>query len=101
MNNINSRTTLNQAMLMRDLIDFCLESNGNVSNLEYASCFALYINEIIELNKLSDKNLDWFKLFSVLDQEYIHLNDKIPSDPKYLENIQELHDKASKLIKNR
>lgn len=97
--NLNNKNILNQAMLMRDLIDFRLESNGNVSNLEYASCFAHYIDEIIESNNSQEKNINWNELFSNLDEEYTNLHFKKPSNPKYLTNLQNLYNKASQLIK--
>lgn len=69
-----SKIEVNQAILVRDIIDMAREYKNDANVLEYISCFCFQLDLIFDESGTLDKNLNWYDVFSHYDEKYYNLS---------------------------
>lgn len=93
-----SNIDVNQAILIRDMIDMAREYKNDSNILEYISSFCFVLDEIFDECKVKNKDIDWNEIFSYYDQKYYNLSqgDKVKIDEARIDKI---YDTAVQIIK--
>lgn len=71
-----SKIEVNQAILVRDIIDMAREYKDDANVIEYISNFCFQLGLISEECGVALKNINWCDVFSHYDERYYKLSQK-------------------------